>query len=72
MTVKDVTAPVITTNGQTIELWPPNHKYKTIKVTDLVASASDLCDPSVDIGSVRIAKVTSDEPENSGGDGNTT
>ncbi len=71
VTVKDVGAPVITTNGQTIELWPPNHKYKTVKVTDLVASASDLCDPGVGIGSVRIASVTSDEPENSGGDGNT-
>ncbi|HEV7745474.1 MAG TPA: choice-of-anchor Q domain-containing protein [Pyrinomonadaceae bacterium] len=72
VTVKDVTGPVITTNGQTIELWPPNHKYQTVKITDLVSSASDLCDPSVSINSVRIAKVTSDEPNNSGGDGNTT
>jgi len=71
VTVKDVTPPVITTNGQTITLWPPNHKYATVKVTDLVASASDLCDPSVNINSVQIAKVTSDEPENSDGDGNT-
>ncbi len=72
VTVKDVTGPVITTNGQTIELWPPNHKYKTVKVTDFVVSASDLCDPTVNLGSVKIAKVTSDEPNNSGGDGNTT
>lgn len=72
VTVKDVTPPIITLNGQTITLWPPNHKYSTIKVTDLVASASDLCDPSVDINSVRIAQVTSDEPDNSGGDGDTT
>jgi hypothetical protein len=72
VTVKDVTPPVITLNGQTITLWPPNHKYSTIKVAELVASASDLCDPSVNINSVRIAQVTSDEPDNSGGDGNTT
>jgi hypothetical protein len=72
VTVKDIGAPVITTNGQTITLWPPNHKYVTVKVTDLVASVSDLCDASVGLGSVRIAKVTSDEPNNSGGDGNTT
>jgi hypothetical protein len=72
VTVKDVTSPVITLNGQTIELWPPNHKYKTIKVTDFVTSASDLCDPGVNINSVKIAKVTSDEPNNSAGDGNTT
>ena len=72
VTVKDVGAPVITTNGQTITLWPPNHKYHTIKVTDLVASASDLCDPTVGIGSVRIASVSSDEPDNSCGEGHTT
>jgi hypothetical protein len=72
VTVKDVGAPVITTNGQTIALWPPNHKYQTVKVSDLVASASDLCDPTVSLNSVKIAKVTSDEPDNSGGDGNTT
>jgi hypothetical protein len=72
VTVTDDEAPVITTNGQTITLWSPDHKYATIKVTDLVASASDNCDASVGIGSVRIAGVTSDEPDNSGGDGNTT
>src|SRR2546423_2892192 len=47
VTVKDVGAPVITLNGQTITLWPPNHKYATVKVTDLVASASYTCDTSV-------------------------
>lgn len=72
VTVKDIGAPTITTNGQTITLWPPDHKYATIKVSDLVASASDLCDPGVTINSVVIAKVTSDEANNSGGDGNTT
>lgn len=72
VTVNDTQAPVITTNGQTITLWPPNHKYATVKVTDLVASAIDNCDASVGIGSVRITSVTSDEPNNSGGDGNTT
>jgi hypothetical protein len=71
VTVKDVTPPVITLNGQTITLWPPNHQYQTIQVSDLVASASDLCDSSVSLGSVVIARVTSDEPENSPGDGNT-
>ena len=37
-----------------------------------MTSASDLCDPAVTINSVVIAKVTSDEADNSGGDGNTT
>ena len=72
VTVKDITPPVITLNGNTITLWSPDHKYATVKVTDLVASASDLCDPSVNINSVVIASVSSDEPNNSGGDGNTT
>lgn len=72
VTVKDITPPVITLNNNTITLWPPNHKYSTVNVTDLVASASDLCDPSVNLSSVVIASVTSDEPNNSGGDGNTT
>lgn len=71
ITVNDTEGPVITPNGQAISLWPPNHKYKTVNVTDLVASASDNCDSGVDLGSVRITSVTSDEPENSGGDGNT-
>jgi CSLREA domain-containing protein len=65
--------PTIVLNGNTISLWPPNHQYRTVNVTDLVASASDSCDPSVTINSVKIAQVTSDEAEDnpSGGDGTT-
>ncbi len=70
VTVNDTQAPGITTKGS-ITLWPPNHKYETINVTDLVASAVDNCDPGVGVGGVRITKVTSDELENSGGDGST-
>jgi hypothetical protein len=72
LTVNDTQPPVITTNHQTITLWPPNHKYATVTVSDLVASAGDNCDPGVGVGSVRIARVTSDEPNQSGGSGNTT
>lgn len=71
VTVKDVTPPVITPNGQNIALWPPNHQYETLNVTDLVASASDVCDAGVNINSVVISQVTSDEPKNTTGDGNT-
>jgi hypothetical protein len=71
VTVNDTQAPNITTGGP-VTLWPPNHKYTTFNVTGLVTSASDNCDMGVGIGSVRITKVTSDEPDNSGGDGNTT
>jgi hypothetical protein len=72
VTVNDITPPVINLNGNTTTLWPPNHQYATVNVTDLVASASDLCDPSVNINSVVIASVSSDEPNNSVGDGSTT
>jgi hypothetical protein len=71
VTVKDVTPPAINLNNA-VTLWPPNHKYATVNVTDLVASVSDLCDASVNINSVVIASVSSDEPNNSDGDGNTT
>jgi len=72
VTVNDITPPVITLNGNSISLWPPNHKYSTVNVSDLVASASDLCDASVNLNSVVIASVSSDEPDNSAGDGNTS
>jgi hypothetical protein len=48
-------------NGQTITLWSPNKQYHTVKVSDLVKSASDSCDSGVNLNSVVIAKVTSDE-----------
>jgi hypothetical protein len=72
VTVNDTEAPVITTNGEAITLWPPNHKYETVEVSDLVASASDNCDASVNLSSVYISQVTSDETENGNGDGNTS
>ncbi|MET0650259.1 MAG: choice-of-anchor Q domain-containing protein [Pyrinomonadaceae bacterium] len=70
VTVTDTEAPVITTSGP-VTLWPPNHSYATFNVTGLVAGASDNCDSGVGVGSVTIAGVTSDEPDNGGGDGNT-
>jgi len=69
VTVNDTQAPVITTTDKT--LWPPNHKYTTFNVTDLVTGVSDNCDSSIGISNVLITQVTSDEPENSIADGNT-
>lgn len=71
VTVIDNTVPTLTTNGQTLSMWPPNHKYQTFQVTQFVTGASDNCDPTIGVSSVVIEKVTSDEAENSGGDGNT-
>lgn len=69
--VVDTTAPVITVNGNTPTLWSPNHKYQTFSVTDFVTAATDSCNTSLGVGSVVISQVTSDELENSNGDGNT-
>lgn len=69
--VVDTTAPVITLNGQTPSMWSPNHKYETFGVTDFVTSVSDSCGTSLGVSAVVISKVTSDELENSRGDGNT-
>ncbi|HEY8185296.1 MAG TPA: immunoglobulin-like domain-containing protein [Pyrinomonadaceae bacterium] len=69
--VVDTTAPIITLNGQPHSMWPPDHKYQTFQVTDFVASVTDSCGTSLGVSDVIISQVTSDEPENSGGDGNT-
>lgn len=62
-----------TFSGNTLVLWTPTHQYQTVKVADLIASATDGCDANVDLDDVVISQVTSDEPENvaGGGDGNT-
>ncbi|HXD31154.1 MAG TPA: immunoglobulin-like domain-containing protein [Pyrinomonadaceae bacterium] len=69
--VVDTTAPVITLNGNSPSMWPPNHKYHTFNVSDFVTSATDSCGGNLGVGAVVISKVTSDELENSGGDGST-
>jgi len=70
VTVIDNTVPVITLNGNAPSLWPPDHSYHTFAVTDFVSSVSDNCG-GVTVSDVVIEKVTSDEAENGGGDGNT-
>jgi len=70
ITVEDHEAPVITTNGLTPVLSPPNHAYHTFNVTDFVTAVSDNCD-SLGVSNVVIQKVTSDEAVNADGDGDT-
>jgi hypothetical protein len=65
ITVRDTTAPAISglsTNAPT--LWPPNHKMVAVTVS---ASATDL----VGVASLKIVGVTSNEPDNGLGDGDT-
>ncbi|MHB8103680.1 MAG: PKD domain-containing protein [Methanosarcina sp.] len=74
ITVKDTTAPTITTSGKPVVLWPPNHKYHTVSISDFVSSVKDICDASVGVDKIVITSVSSDEPEEAlgEGDGNTT
>jgi hypothetical protein len=67
VTVADTTPPSITGLTATpSELWPPNHKM--VPVT-LGVTASDRCDPAAPV--CRITAITSNEPVNDLGDGNT-
>jgi hypothetical protein len=68
LTVVDTLPPTITLNGNSISFWPPNHSYHTVTVTDLVASASDSCDANINLNSVEISRVSSDEGTASSGD----
>jgi len=67
VTVKviDTTPPQINAIVTPGVLWPPNHKYVEVKIN---VTASDICDPSPNITFV---SVTSNEPDNGLGDGNT-
>jgi hypothetical protein len=53
VTVNDITPPVITLAATRLFVAPD--QYPTVNVSDLVASASDLCDSSVNLNSVVIA-----------------
>jgi hypothetical protein len=70
VTVTDNEPPVITFNGQTPSMWPPNHNYHTFTAADFISSVSDNCS-SLSVNDVYITKVTSDEAENAAGSGNT-
>jgi len=65
VTVVDTTPPDLTLSVLPTTLWPPNHKLVTIVPT---AVASDICDPDP---VVTLVSITSNEPANGLGDGNT-
>jgi FG-GAP repeat/K319L-like, PKD domain len=60
--VVDTTPPVFTLQPA-IALWPPNHKYFTINLSQCVAAVNDACEGSIAISDVHIVSVSSDEPE---------
>jgi HYR domain len=65
--VIDTTPPMISSASASPNvLWPPNHKMVPVTVA---VSASDICSPTV---TCKITSVTSNEPVNAPGSGNTT
>jgi len=64
VTLTDTAAPVVTLGMSPDLLWPPNHKMRTVQA---ILDIQD-CDPSP---KVELVSVTSSEPENGLGDGNT-
>lgn len=70
--VNDTQLPTITMRtGPQMELWPPNHQYVTVRVSDFVVSASDNCSGNL-TNNVLILKISSDEPDDASGDGDGT
>ena len=64
VTVVDTKPPVVTLRMSPERLWPPNHKMKTVEA---IFDIQD-CDPAP---TVQLVSVTSNEPENGLGDGDT-
>ena len=73
VTVTDTTPPTIRTHGL-VRLWPPNHEYHVLSLSDC-AVLEDSCAGPLDLDLAgTIVSISSDEPEDvkGGGDGNTT
>jgi hypothetical protein len=63
---RDVTPPRLRVTVSPRTLWPPDHKYVTVRAK---LSVTDDADPDVE---VTLLSVTSNEPDDGRGDGNTT
>ncbi len=65
--VVDTAAPTLILKPD-IQLWPPNHKYQTVTMSQMAQSVSDGCNTALSLNDVKIEKVTSDELDNAQGD----
>lgn len=65
ISINDTTAAILNVSVTPDVLWPPNHKY--VKVTPTI-SVNDVCVPKT---KVELVSVTSNEPDNDLGDGDT-
>jgi hypothetical protein len=71
VSVVDTTPPSFTTASSNPScLWPPDHKYVRFSLGDQVQiGTADVCDPSP---AVRVRRISSSEPDNGLGDGDTS
>jgi hypothetical protein len=67
----DQRAPLVEVRDEPIALWPPNHKYHAITPEMVIETAEDACGRTIDLAGVEVVSVSSDEPEDHQGDGNT-
>jgi hypothetical protein len=64
--VVDTMPPVVIVEDM-VELWPPNHKYKSFSLSDC-ARVADECEGDLDVNDIgTILSIYSDEPEDVGG-----
>jgi hypothetical protein len=65
----DATPPVLVVQPDAACLWPPDHRRVAFRLgSDVMATASDACDPAP---AISVVSVTSSEPDNGLGDGDT-
>ncbi len=67
----DQRAPIVEVRDEPIILWPVNHKYTTITPDMVIQGAEDACGNAIDLSSVEVVSVSSDEPDDHNGDGHT-
>ncbi|MEJ2195867.1 MAG: T9SS type A sorting domain-containing protein, partial [Ignavibacteriaceae bacterium] len=70
ITVEDNTPPEIIIGTEMLTLWPANHKYATINLSEFDIEVADGCDDNIGFDDLLIISVGSDEEENGRGDGN--
>jgi hypothetical protein len=69
--IEDTTPPEIIIGTETLTLWPANHKYESIHLSDFDIEIVDDGDDNVGFDDLLITSLSSDEEENGKGDGNT-
>lgn len=67
----DLRPPIIVMRDDPLVIWPPNHKYQTVRPEMMIVSAEDACGRPIDVSRAFIVEVRSDESDDTNGDGHT-